>query len=83
MADKKIKNRIKLFKENSAEFDDMTDSEINELFGFDTDIRNKYNEQYVERQKSFVNYLISFDKNNMQEITGFFDDINKDCIDLL
>ena len=64
MADTKIKNKMKKFRESNAEYDDMT-------------ILNKYDNQYIERQKSLINYLISFDKCRIQELTDFY--LNQIC----
>ena len=65
MADTKIRNNMKKFRENNAEYDDMTDEEIIKIYGLDKAISNKYDNQYIERQKSLINYLISFDKDRI------------------
>ena len=77
MADTKIRNNMKKFRENNAEYDDMTDEEIIKIYGLDKAILNKYDNQYIERQKSLINYLISFDKCRIQELTDFY--LNQIC----
>lgn len=77
MADTKIRNKMKQFRENNAEYDDMTDEEIIQIYGLDKEILNKYDNQYIERQKSLINYLISFDKCRIQELADFY--LNQIC----
>ncbi|MBD5136122.1 MAG: hypothetical protein HDT39_09225 [Lachnospiraceae bacterium] len=72
MADTKIKNKMKKFRESNTEYDDMTDEEIVQIYGLDKEILNKYNNQYIERQKSLINYLISFNKDRIQELMDFY-----------
>lgn len=74
MADTKIRNKMKKFRESNAEYDDMTDEEIIQIYGLDKAILNKYDNQYIERQKSLINYLISFDKDRIQELMDFYSD---------
>ena len=72
MADTKIRNKMKKFRESNAEYDDMTDEEIIQIFGLDKEILNKYDNRYIERQKSLINYLISFDNGRIQELMDFY-----------
>ena len=72
MADTKIRNKMKKFRESNAEYDDMTDEEIIQIYGLDKEILNKYDNQYIEKQKSMISYLISFDKNRIQELMDFY-----------
>ena len=60
------------FRESNAEYDDMTDEEIIQIFGLDKEILNKYDNRYIERQKSLINYLISFDNGRIQELMDFY-----------
>ena len=72
MADTMIRNKMKKFRESNAEYDDMTDEEIIQIYGLDKEILNKYDNQYIEKQKSMISYLISFDKNRIQELMDFY-----------
>lgn len=55
----------------------MTDEEIIQIYGLDKEILNRYNNSYIERQKSLINYLISFDKCRIQELVNFY--LNQIC----
>lgn len=74
MADTKIKNKMRKFRESNAEYDDITDAEIIQIYGLDKEILNKYDNRYIEKQKSLINYLISFDKERIQELMDFYSD---------
>ncbi len=77
MADTKIRNKMKKFRESNVEYNDMTDEEIIQIYGLDKKILNKYGNRYTEKQKSMINYLISFDKDRIQELTDFY--LNQIC----
>ncbi len=72
MANTKIRNKMKKFRESNAEYDDMTDEEIIQIYGLDKEILNKYDNQYIERQKSMINYLISFGKDRIRKLMDFY-----------
>ncbi len=72
MADTKLKNQMKKFRESNAEYDNMTDEEIIQIYGLGKEILNKYDNQYIEKQKSLINYLVSFDKERIQELMDFY-----------
>lgn len=72
MADTKLKNKIKKFRENNTEYDDLTDEEIFQIYGLDKEISDKYNTGYIGKQKTLINYLIPFDKEKIQELIDFY-----------
>ncbi len=45
----RLLSQIKKFRENNAEYDDMTDTEIIQIYGLDKEVLNKYDNQYIEK----------------------------------